>query len=261
MSKFCPLYSSSSGNSVYISGGNSAVLVDAGESAKGIFTQMDRLGLDKSMINAVLLTHAHIDHAKSVKTVCEKLSVPLIATKQTLQLLEEQNKISDKMQVLCLEQVTDIADLKIDYFYTKHDSQGSCGYVITLPDLRKIAVCTDLGIMEEHIRQKLFGCDLIYIESNYDINMLKTGPYPPETKARILSDNGHLSNIACAAELPEFLKRGTAQFVLGHLSQNNNLPSIADSCSQSALNLTGAVRNSDYFLSVAGKVGEKVFYL
>ena len=261
MSKFCPLYSSSSGNSVFVSSGDNAILLDVGASAKGIFEQMQNLNLDTDSVKAVFLTHAHIDHCKSVKTVCEKLSVPLIATQKTIDVLETQNKISGKMQVIPLESMTDVANFKIDYFYTRHDCDGSCGYVITLPDLRKIAVCTDLGFMEDHIRQKLNGCDLIYIESNYDINMLKAGPYPPETKARILSDDGHLSNIACAAELPEFLKQGTVQFVLGHLSQNNNLPTIAESCSERTLNLTGAMRNRDYFLNIAGVIGEKVFYL
>ncbi len=261
MSKFCPLYSSSSGNSIYVSSGDNAVLVDVGATAKGIFEQMQNFNLDSNLIKAVFLTHAHIDHCKSVKTICEKLSVPLIATSKTISLLETQNKISNKMKVIPLESMSDIANFKIDYFYTQHDCDGSCGYVITLPDLRKIGICTDLGIMEDHIRQKLNGCDLIYIESNYDINMLKSGPYPPETKARILSNDGHLSNIACAAELPEFLKQGTAQFILGHLSQNNNLPAIAENCSERALNLTGAVRNRDYFLNIAGAIGKKVFYL
>lgn len=89
------------------------------------------------------------------------------------------------------------------------------------------------------------------IESNYDIDMLKKGPYPAELKMRIMSECGHLSNNACAAELPELLKSGTTRFILGHLSRNNNNPLLALSAAKNTLTEAGAAVGSDCILEVA----------
>ena len=101
------------------------------------------------------------------------------------------------------------------------------------------------------MREAILKSDCILIESNHDIEMLKRGPYPPLLKMRILSDRGHISNNACAAELAALLKSGTTRFILGHLSQNNNTPNLARSCAEAALMAVGAQNGKDYLLSVA----------
>ena len=120
-----------------------------------------------------------------------------------------------------------------------------------MPDGRKISVCTDLGIMTDTVRSAIAGSDAVLLESNYDIDMLKKGPYPAELKMRIMSDRGHLSNNACAAELAGLLKSGTTRFILGHLSRNNNTPHLALSSAKNALTSAGAVIGSDCILEVA----------
>ena len=96
------------------------------------------------------------------------------------------------------------------------------------------------------------------LESNHDIDMLKTGPYPNVLKMRIMSDTGHISNNACAAELPNLLKNGTKRFILGPLSQKNNTPLLALSCAEAALIDTGAMNGRDYILTVAAPSDNRV---
>ena len=118
-----------------------------------------------------------------------------------------------------------------------------------------------MGIVTDSVRQALIGSDLVYIESNHDIKMLKSGPYPPELKLRILSDKGHLSNISCAAELPKLLNTGTTRFILAHLSQQNNLPRLAEAAAVASLGDVGAKRDLDYILKAAPVCGGDWFCL
>lgn len=120
-----------------------------------------------------------------------------------------------------------------------------------MPDQKSIAVCTDSGVVTDEIRNAVLGCDAVLLESNHDLDMLKKGPYPPHLKVRILSDRGHLSNNACAAELPALLNGGTTRFILGHLSQHNNTPMLAKATAEAALLKCGAQNNKDYILTVA----------
>ena len=140
----------------------------------------------------------------------------------------------------------------IDSFATSHDSAESCGYTVLTSDDRKIAVATDTGIVTDTIRQAVDGCDLILAESNHDIGMLRNGGYPYMLKRRILSDRGHLSNIACSEFVAELVKNGTTRLVLGHLSKENNLPELAFQTTKAALDMEGAVQFRDYILKVAG---------
>ena len=135
------------------------------------------------------------------------------------------------------------------------------GYSIILPDGRRAAVCTDLGVVTETIRQKLCGSSVVLIESNHDIEMLRRGPYTAELKLRILSDKGHLSNVACAAELPMLFKSGTNRIILGHISAENNTPEIALSAARASLASIGAIDGEDYILTAAKPktVGVTVF--
>ena len=116
-----------------------------------------------------------------------------------------------------------------------------------------------MGYMTPVVRKALRGCDLVHIESNHDIRMLENGPYPYFLKKRILAKTGHLSNEACAAELPQFAQEGTTRFVLAHLSAENNLPDLAYVTSQAALQEAGLRAGVDFLLQVAERVStEKV---
>ena len=108
------------------------------------------------------------------------------------------------------------------------------------------------------VRDAIKGSDAILIESNHDVEMLSKGPYPPELKMRIMSERGHISNNACAAELVRLLNAGTQRFILGHLSKKNNTPLLARSSAEAALADEGAKNGRDYLLSVAAPTENKV---
>lgn len=261
MPKICPLFSSSEGNCIYVSGSSGALLVDSGVSCKAILEALSLRDIDFSEIKGILVTHSHSDHTKSLKTLSGKLGAPVFATEETLKVLEEQNKINAKTPEIAVDKPFEVSGIEVTPFETSHDALGSVGYSFIMPDDTKISVCTDLGVVTDSVRKAINGSAAILIESNHDLNMLKNGPYPPELKLRIMSDKGHLSNIACATELPRLLEGGTTRFILGHLSRHNNQPPIAKSCAESVLISEGAVNGRDYILNIAPISGGEMMYL
>ncbi len=261
MAKICPLFSSSEGNCIYVSGSSGGLLVDAGVSGKAIISALEDRSIELSSIHGILVTHSHTDHIKAIKVLGNKLGIPVYATEQTLANLANKNMLSKKSKIIAIKDRFDIADIEVTPFSTSHDCVGSVGYSFLLPDGCKMAVCTDLGVVTEEVRNAISGASAVVIESNHDVTMLKNGPYPPELKARILSEKGHLSNAACASELPNLLKSGTTRFILGHLSQHNNLPNIARSCSEAVLMGCGAKNGRDYILKVAPVSNGEMMYL
>lgn len=252
MARFCTLASGSSGNSTYISTVGGGILIDAGISFKSLSNSILSVGGDVSKLCAVAITHTHTDHIKGLKTLLSKTRIPLIASSQTLECLRRQNVIPSENDVICVENgIVEIGDIGLEFFSTSHDAEGSGGYVIIQNDGRRSAVCTDLGVVTDTVRKKLCGCDTVLIESNHDVEMLKCGPYPPQLKLRILSENGHLSNNACATELPSLLQNGTKRIILGHLSAENNTPILAASAARAALSAIGAKEDIDYILKIA----------
>lgn len=252
MSRICPLFSGSTGNSTYIGSGNTGILIDAGASAKGIGIELERAGVSFLDIDAIAITHCHDDHIKGLKTVLKKTGAKLIATEKTAENLCEKGLVLPTTEIITLNgNSIALKDIEIKNFGTSHDSEGSCGYSVKLSDGKKFTLCTDTGIITDEIIGALMGSDAVLIESNHDIDMLKKGPYPPLLKVRILSDTGHISNAVCAAQVQNLFKNGTTRFILGHLSLNNNTAFLAKSTSESVLMDLGALNGKDYILSVA----------
>ncbi len=209
------------------------------------------IGSSVDDIRAVAVTHEHTDHIMGLKTLLKKAEIPLIASEKTLQTLVAKDVVPSGTKLILAENGFSFGNSHISRFATSHDCEGSSGYTVTLPDGSRVAVCTDLGFVSDDVRAAISGCKAVLIESNHDIGMLKNGPYPAQLKLRILSDKGHLSNGACAAELPLLLKNGTTRFILGHLSKQNNMPMLALSCSKNALCEAGAKPDEDFILTVA----------
>ena len=251
MARLCTLASGSKGNSTYISTCGGDILVDAGISAKELLSSIDQIG-DTTKLRAIAITHTHSDHTKGLKTFLNKTKIPIIASCDTLATLAETNLLPDGINTIVADdKIITLGDIAIEFFKTSHDAKGSGGYVINTPDQKRVAVCTDLGVMTDSVRQKLLGCNAVLIESNHDIETLRRGPYPASLKLRILSDEGHLSNNACAVELPALLQRGATRIVLGHLSTENNSPMLARSASNATLAQIGAKEGNDYILEIA----------
>lgn len=250
MSRLFPIASSSSGNCTYIGHGKDGILVDAGISCKGIAEALDLCAVDPKTLRGIFITHEHTDHIQGLRVFIKKFKIPVFASSLTTNaLMSEIPEIEDYIHIIdgdvCL------GDMRIQRFATSHDCEGSSGYVVHLDDGRKCAVCTDLGVVSEEVHRALTGCNAILFESNHDVALLQKGSYPPHLKKRILSDKGHLSNVASAAELQRLVESGTTRIVLGHLSRENNKPEIARSCAVAALMDKQMVEDEDYTLYIA----------
>ena len=249
MARFYPLFSSSKGNSVYIGNKEQGILVDAGVSCSRIVSALSRNDIPISAVKAVFVTHNHSDHISGIKNLTKKYPISVFAEAGTLDYLFENECIYTDGQDI--SGVVTAAGMEISCFHTPHDAPESCGYKIKMPDGRTCAVCTDLGTITGCVRENLLGCDLVYLESNYDDDMLAKSSYPFYLKTRIRSARGHLSNEACGKFAAELVKSGTTRLILGHLSQENNTPETADMCVSSTLEAAGFARSRDYILSVA----------
>lgn len=252
MARFCSLFSSSSGNSTYIGSSKTGVLIDAGVSAKKMKEALLSRDIDPSKLGGIFITHEHSDHIKGVRILASTFKIPVYATEGTMAALEENGTVTAKFpyQVIPYEGL-EIGDVFVKPFRTPHDSRESCGYRIEFADGQKAAIATDVGKITEEIRNSILGCELVMLESNHDIGMLQNGAYPYALKRRILSEVGHLSNVACADMAAELISKGTSRLFLGHLSQDNNFPGLAYQTNLSTISeKTGAVVGKDYLMEV-----------
>ena len=289
------LASGSKGNSTVVASGTTRILVDAGLSCREILRRMALAGEDPAELNAILITHEHVDHIAGLAVLARKLRIPVFFTEQThrawVRMLTPRKTMSyakwlDKMQqekearaVLVASQVeTDtlveeplpvdesssteearpatkadptflpaveyfraghnfcIGDIDVNPFTIPHDAADPCGFVFhARQESIRMAIATDLGYIPPNVKLALRNVDVLLLESNHDLEMLKDGPYPWSVKQRVLSRVGHLSNHAAA----EFLLRdydGSAHtIVLGHLSESNNLPELARLAAEQAI--------------------------
>lgn len=258
MAKFCPLFSSSTGNSIYIGGGNDSILIDIGMSAKQTEAALWGIGVDADSIRNIFITHEHSDHIKGLKVFTKKHKARVFMTQGTYEALTKTDALDniDECKIIT-DDGADVGCMLIKPFEISHDCIEPCGYTIEMANGRKISIATDLGIMTDTVFDALKGSDLVMLESNHDVNMLQCGSYPYALKRRILGIKGHLSNDACADTLTELVKLGTTRFFLGHLSRENNMPQLAYQTSVSALETAGAYEGDDYFIRVAKPVWDE----
>ena len=253
MARFCSLFSSSSGNCTYIGTSSANILIDIGVSAKRAEEALRCIGVDPDDIDAVFITHEHTDHISGIRVFASKHNVKIYATPGTLAAMDKAGALSAKNVYDAVNPAgTEVSGFFVKPFATSHDAAQSCGYTVTTSDSKRLAVCTDLGIMTDSVMNAIYGSELVLLESNHDVNMLLNGGYPYQLKRRILSDVGHLSNDVCARTAVELINGGTTRLVLGHLSHENNIPSLAQQTTKCALTQAGMSENSDYLLDVAG---------
>lgn len=253
MARFCPMFSSSSGNCTYIGSGAGGLLVDAGVSAKKIFDTLTAIDVDINDIGAIFVTHEHSDHINGLRVFATRYNIPVYTSSGTLKKLDECGIYNEKYKIDVIPQDgIECRGMFVRAFKTSHDSAESVGYTVETPDERKISVATDTGYVTEETMEAVKGSDLVLAESNHDIGMLENGPYQYWLKRRILSDVGHLSNDSCSEFAVELIKTGTTRLFLGHLSKENNMPALAYETTNSALKCAGADEDKDYILKVAG---------
>ena len=218
-----------SGNCHAFSDGNATILVDAGISLKQIRLRLEGLGWDPGQVRAVAITHEHSDHIAAIPVLLRNTDWDFLATPETLQAVERIHAIEiPRSRWLPLEAGRALGwnGWTILPFTTPHDAVDSVAYRLEHGGVRA-AVVTDLGhptaLVEDHCRD----LDLLVLEANHDVVMLREGDYPPVLKARILSRVGHLSNEAMGELLGRVLGPRLRTVVLAHLSEQNNDPELA----------------------------------
>ncbi len=201
-------------------------MIDAGISMRRTVCGLAQAGLSLQDINGVLITHEHSDHISGLKMLIKHAKLPIYApSRLARELVRLMPECEDCMNVAPLDKKFTVAGYEIDACRTPHDAVESVAYKVE--GRKTFALATDMGHVTEDVQALLRGVNAAVVESNYDEEMLRYGPYPVFLKRRILSDNGHLSNDGCAKLVSELAAQGTEQIILGHLSKENNRPEIA----------------------------------
>ncbi|MBU5592328.1 MBL fold metallo-hydrolase [Clostridium sp. MSJ-4] len=224
---FCSLYSGSSGNSIFVASENSKILIDAGLPGKSIDAALKEIGEDPKELDAIFVTHEHSDHIKGIGVMSRKYDIPIYANNKTwLNMSNSIGKIKDHNIKVMDKDVVTIRDMDVINYPIPHDAASPVGYSVHSSG-KKVSVATDLGCFTEDIKKNIEDSDVILLESNHDIEMLKFGPYPYNLKRRILSSIGHLSNDDCGSAIVDMMNHKYKRIILGHLSHTNNYPDLA----------------------------------
>lgn len=238
---YCSIASGSKGNCHFILGEHTAILVDAGTTAKNIAQRLAEIGVDLCHITAILLTHEHIDHISALEVLLKRTEACIYCNQATMEAVLRRFPKADRSRftLFCTEGSFYINELSITAFATPHDAAESVGYSISC-GLCRVCIATDIGHMTAQLLSCLEGAQLVCLESNHDEQMLAQGPYPFTLKRRIMGSRGHLSNRDCAQVLKHLADKGLRQAVLCHLSQQNNTAQLAFDTVKEVLACAGA---------------------
>ena len=254
MARIFPICSSSSGNCTFIGTRGHGVLVDAGCSFRAMKSSLELIETSMNQIEAIFITHEHIDHVKGLFQLTKHTKIPVFASPGTIAQLRRNvhEVIPEEVRIYdVIHEPYQSADFEVKAFHTPHDNPESVGFTVNYGG-KRIAVCTDLGKITAEVEESLLGCEAVLLESNYDPAMLaKNLNYPADLKRRIAGEKGHLSNNAAADFSAKLLESGTTKLILGHLSRENNTPATAEKCFTDYLSTKGARRGRDYILEVA----------
>ena len=241
------LASGSRGNCALVATSSTRILVDAGLSGRETFKRLrtlaDRTKERTEDISAILITHEHSDHVAGLQRLAKKLNVPVFITAPTHHAWSRAVRDADekgatpelpKPEHFSAGRGFRIGDIEVMPFTIPHDAADPVGFTFRAEGV-KIGFATDLGYMPTNVRNHLRGCSVLVMESNHDVEMLRSGPYPWSVKQRVMSRVGHLSNDSLA----EFFSSdydGVAEYVvLAHLSEQNNHPEVARASAEQAL--------------------------
>lgn len=249
---FCSLASGSSGNCQYIQSDKTRLLVDAGMSGKYVKAALEAIGVDIYAIDGILLTHEHTDHICGLGVLMRRYQLQLYVLESTWAV------VAPKIGTVPLEHVhvfadmdgITVGDILVEAVPVSHDAVAPLCYGFSNGEAR-IGIATDLGTVTDAIIDRFKACDVIMIEANHDLEMLKVGRYPLALKRRILSEVGHLSNEDAGYIAREILRFGRAKYiVLAHLSLENNFPDLAYETVRSILEADGFVVGEDVHLEL-----------
>lgn len=240
----CVLASGSKGNAIYVSDGETELLVDAGLSGIEIERRMAMAKLQPDSLSAIVVSHEHSDHVRGVGVLSRRYDLPVYISPHTHRATGKQLGRLFEVHPFEIGRSFQINDLSIHPFSTSHDAEDSAGFTFSCNG-RKVGIATDLGVATGMVRQHLKACDILVLEANHDPEMLINGPYPWPLKQRIKSRNGHLSNEDSGDLLAEIKHDGLCHVILAHLSETNNTPEKALKAVELALGESNGDRSFD----------------
>ena len=250
---FCPLFSGSSGNAIFIGAQDTRILIDAGMPGRAIEKALHEIGVLPETLTALAVTHEHSDHTKGVGILSRKYHLPVYANERTFNAMARQIGEIEPRNRRFFEDGEDfyIGDLALLPFPSPHDAADPVGYRVFYGG-RSVGVATDMGYMKKSVLNTLSGVDVLLLESNHDPDLLMQNPhYSMYLKQRILGNHGHLSNAASAEALLSLYETGVRQVLLGHLSGENNTPELALSTASERLRQAGVNPHTDVGLGLA----------
>ena len=255
--------SSSSGNSYIIFAEGRTLVLDVGLTAKKILGALGQFGVEPEEVDALMVTHEHVDHVRSIRAVARKCcNAAVYASRGTAEHTANFVHVPEERFIpVSAGDCVDIGNVQIGVFPLSHDAAEPVGFTVSAGG-EKLAVVTDTGIITDGILNAVRDADILVFEANHDEDMLMFGEYPYPVKVRIKSDHGHLSNDYAGHRLAEILGerrvRGCEKplrIMLAHLSFHNNAPLFARQTVEDILSAEGFKKGSDYTLEVAAKEG------
>ncbi|HMA68095.1 MAG TPA: MBL fold metallo-hydrolase [Desulfosalsimonadaceae bacterium] len=222
----CLLASGSKGNAIYVSSGNTRILIDAGLSGAEMERRFRSRQILPQDLDALVVTHEHSDHLQGVGVLARKYGIPVYISPATYREAEKKmGRISGITHFSCGSGFC-IQDIRLHPFSTAHDASDPAGFTLQANG-KKIGIATDLGVATAMVRHHLSDCTCLVLEANHDQRMLEDGPYPWPIKQRIKGRTGHLSNEAARDLLRCICHHNLTHVILGHISETNNRPDKA----------------------------------
>lgn len=210
------------------------ILIDAGLSRKETFERLAQVGVDPTSLSAILITHEHSDHIQGLGPIARKLNIPVYLSRLTAPAIPW-GDYTPALELFQAGSTFPVGDIDVASFTIPHDAADPVGFSLKAEGI-KVSIATDLGYLPESIRHHLLGSDVLLLESNHDLEMLKVGPYPWSVKQRVMGRMGHLSNDMVCDFIRSHLDLSTSTLILGHLSEHNNHPEIVRLVATQALN-------------------------
>ncbi len=223
---YCPLASGSKGNSIYLGSKNTKVLIDAGISTKMLQKRLAEIDVTLDMIDAIIVTHEHMDHIHALKVLTNRYQIPILANADTAKGIYASLRTLPKFKIFTTGEPFEFGDLHITPFSVQHDTLDPVAFRIRVEDLT-LGFCTDLGYVTSLVEAHLQNCDYLYLEANHQPSMVHSSPRSYIYKNRVLGRQGHLSNEACAELISKVFHEGLKHVHLAHLSGECNTPELA----------------------------------
>lgn len=223
---FCPLASGSKGNCIYVGTATTKILIDAGLSAKATQERLAEIGVSLKEIDAILITHEHIDHIRGLDILGCRLHIPLLANSDTAKAIYGILGECPRFKIFSTGESFVFGDLEIHPFSIQHDAVDPVAFTVQTAGL-KLGFCADVGFATTLVMGQLKECDYLYVEANHEISMVHASARPAVYKKRVLSRQGHLSNEECCFLLEQIYHPSLKHIHLAHLSSECNSQELA----------------------------------